>query len=337
MITITHTHADGTLIDGSRKGDGVFDLLRGLHDNWRWFRSLGKIGLGLSRDKAADRYKISRAADALRAAGHDVTVEIDESDRRSFAEVEADRYDRADDRAERFADRSASATANGERMWSETSSVYEQLNGQPILVGHHSERRHRNLLDKTHAKEGRAVAEMRRGDYWAERAKSAEGYRDGRESLGTTLRRIEKLEAEERLIRRRLDGTDRFMNYGRPASGDYREQLTARQADIADELAYWRQHVAARTADGVKVWSRADFAKGDFVKFGGKWFEVVRVNAKSVTIPAMCNDGFVVRREGARLSWTDTVPYHEVAGHKPAADMAAILAEADQRLSELAV
>ena len=53
MITIRHTRKDGTLIEGSRKGDGVYDVLRGLHDNWRYFPSLRQIGLGQSRDKAA--------------------------------------------------------------------------------------------------------------------------------------------------------------------------------------------------------------------------------------------------------------------------------------------
>lgn len=332
MITITHTHADGTLVSGSRKGDGVYDILRGLRDNWRYFPSIRQIGLGQSRDKAADTYKIKRAAEALRAGGHEVTTEVDNGGRRSFAEVEADRYVRAGDRAATYGDRSEAATANGERMWSETTRVYEQLNGQPILVGHHSERRHRNLLEKTQAKEHRAVGELKRGDYWASRARSAEGYRDGREALGTTLRRIEKLEAEDRQIQRRLDGTDPYMGYGEPATGDYRERLTVRQADIADELGYWRAHVERRKSEGVKVWSREDFTKGDFVKFCGKWYEVLRVNAKSVSIPAMCNDGRVVTKAEARLRWNDTAPYHEVSGRKSAQEMAAILAEADRRM-----
>lgn len=335
QIKITHTHADGTLIEGSRKGDGVWETLKDLRDNWRYFRSLGQIGLGQSRDKSAMTHRINRAAEALRQAGHEAVTEIDNTGRRSFAEVEADRYDRADDRAERYTGRSEAATANGERMWDETTRVYEQLNGQPILVGHHSERRHRNLLDKTQAKEHRAVGELKRGTYWANRAESAEGYRDGREALGTTLRRIEKLEAEDRLIQRRLDGTDPYQGHGEPAAGDYREQISTRQADIADELAYWRAHVERRKAEGVKVWGREDFAKGDFVRFVGKWFEVLRVSAKSVTVPAMCNDGHVVTKANARLSWTDTAPYHEVSGRKSAAEMAAILADAE-RIMELA-
>ena len=334
MITITHTHEGGTLIEGSRKGDGVYEILKGLYGNWRYFPSLRQIGIGQSRDKAADTYKINRAAEALRAAGHEVSVEIDDTITRSFAEAEAERYERAEDRADRYSDRSETATANGERMWAETSQVYEQLNGQPILVGHHSERRHRNLLDKTHAKEGRAVDEIKRGRHWASRAEAAERYRDRREDVPTTLRRIEKLEAEERLIARRLDGTDPYHGYGEPAAGDYRERLAVRAEEIAGELEYWREHVATQQDAGIKVWSKADFAKGDWVLFRRTWFEVLRVNAKSVTIPAMINGGRIVSAADNRMSWTDTIPYHEVSGQKSAADMAAILAE-PERVMEL--
>jgi Domain of unknown function (DUF3560) len=335
MITITHTHEGGTLIEGSSKGDGVYEVLKGLYGNWRYFPSLRQIGIGQSRDKAADTYKISRAAEALRAAGHEVSVEVDNAITRTFAEAEAGRYERADDRAERSARRSETATANGERMWSETSQVYEALNGQPILVGHHSERRHRNLLDKTHAKEGRAVDEIKRGRHWASRAAAAERYRDSRENVPTTLRRIEKLEAEERQIQRRLDGTDQFMSYGKPAAGEWRERLLPRQEEIAGELEYWREHVAARQADGVKVWSKTDFAKGDYMRFyGRKWYEVLRVNAKTVTIPAMINGGSIVSKDTNAMGWTDTIPYHEVTGRKSAEEMAAIVAD-PQRVMEL--
>ena len=105
MITITHTHADGTLIEGSRKGDGVYEVLKGLRDNWRYFPSIRRIGLGQSRDSAAKTYQINRAAEALRAAGHEVTVSIDESERRDVAKIEADRAERAETR------RSGSGTA----------------------------------------------------------------------------------------------------------------------------------------------------------------------------------------------------------------------------------
>lgn len=104
-ITITHSHADGTLIEGSRKGDGAYEVLLELRrqrlGNWRYFPGLRRIGLGQSRDKPAQQWRIDRAADALRAAGFDVDVEVSEGEPRSFAEAEAERYDRAGERADR--------------------------------------------------------------------------------------------------------------------------------------------------------------------------------------------------------------------------------------------
>ncbi|UQA91467.1 baeRF2 domain-containing protein [Streptomyces halobius] len=35
-ITISHSHEDGTILEGSSEGDGVWEILRGLRDNW-WF------------------------------------------------------------------------------------------------------------------------------------------------------------------------------------------------------------------------------------------------------------------------------------------------------------
>jgi hypothetical protein len=337
VITITHTHADGTLISGSRKGDGVFELLKGLHDNWRWFRSLGQIGLGMSRDKAADHYKINRAAGALRAAGHEVTVEIDDSGRRAFAEVESDRYARAEDRAEYHAERAQAAEARAAGHWNAERQILDMIPmGQPILVGHHSEGRHRRDLARADSHMRHGLEELGKRDYHDNRAEAAATHQQSRENVRTTQRRLEKLEAEQRKLQRRVDGTDPYMSYGKPATGAYLERLTVRLAEIADELAYWRKHVADQEAAGVKIWTRADFTKGDYMLFMGAWYEVLRVNGKSVTIPAMINDGPVVTKAGARCTWTDTMPYHKVTGRKSADEMAAIVAEADKRIAAAA-
>jgi Domain of unknown function (DUF3560) len=334
MITITHTHADGTLLAGSRKGDGVYELLKGLRDNWRYFPSIRAIGIGQSRDNLASQHKISRAAAALRAAGHEVTVTIDESDKRSFAEAEAERYARAESRAEYHEERAAVAESRAAGHWEAERGILDMIPmGQPILIGHHSEGRHRRDLARADSHMRRGIEEIGKRDYHQDRASSAETYRAGRESVPVTLRRIKKLETEQRDIQRRLDGYTSgrapYVSEHAPATGAYRERLTALGADIAEQLAYWRGIVAAAAESGVKVWSAADFSKGDFVHFIGSWYEVVRVNAKSLTIPAMINDGGIVRREGARCTWTDTIPYDKVKGRKTAAE----IAELDQAAS----
>ena len=59
------------------------------------------IGIPQSRDQLAKRWQIDQAAKALRAAGHEVTVEIDDTPR-DMAEVKADRADRLDARYDRL-------------------------------------------------------------------------------------------------------------------------------------------------------------------------------------------------------------------------------------------
>jgi hypothetical protein len=84
----------------------------------------------------------------------------------------------------------------------------------------------------------------------------------------------------------------------------------------------------------VKVWTRADFAKGDFAQWQGRtWFEVLRVNPKSVSIPALIAGACVpvLRQADTHLTWTDTLAYDKVTGRKSAAEMAGVMAEAERR------
>ena len=98
-IDITHTAADGTLADGMIRGDGTYEILRA--NGFRWFRSLGMMGIQSSRDRQPNEYKINRAARALTEAGHTVTVEIDRAHNALGKAVAADREaDHAAQRAE---------------------------------------------------------------------------------------------------------------------------------------------------------------------------------------------------------------------------------------------
>jgi Domain of unknown function (DUF3560) len=292
MIIIKHTHQDGTLIEGSRKGDGVYQVLRGSDPSWWYFRSLGQIGLKHSRDKPARTWVLRAAEEALKEAGYDVAVEIDNSTRRSFADAEAERYQLAEERAGRYDEYAGNAAERSDAALSRARALGRRFEGgQPILVGHHSEAGARRDQKRMWDAEERGHAEHGKSRYWAGRAAAAERLKDSRESVPVTLRRIAKLEAEARSIQRSLARTRTLPGDGTPAdaAGQDRENLLIRAGDVDEELAYWREHVAARQAGGVKIWSRDDFTRGDFVRFGGHrtWYEVIRVNPKSVTIPAM--------------------------------------------------
>jgi hypothetical protein len=328
-ITITHTRAEGTIVGGTAKGDGSAEILKAA--GFRWAPSLRAWIVAQSRDRAAATWKIDRAAEGLRAAGFEVDVAIDETPR-AFAEAEADRAERAEERADRLAsraDRAGTAAAAAYQAARDEAALIPP--GQPILVGHHSERGHRAALKRIDQRMARSIEEDRKATHYERAAEVASRYTERREALGTTLRRIEKLEADERRIQRDMEPcptsgrgptkpdaegrkitcprccsevtiTDLHVpEHGRNVAMEWAGQ---RLAEIHDEVAYWRQVVAEQEATGAKVWSRADFAKGDRVLDDfGRWHEVLRVNAKSLTVPTP-------------YSWTETIPYDKVRGKR---------------------
>lgn len=361
-ITITHNRAEGTLIDGSCRGDGVWEIIR--QPQYGGFRSSRNIGLYLpqSRDKAAKQWKIDAAASALRAAGFEVVVEVDNvTAGRDFAEAEADRVSWAEDRTDRYAKRADRNAAEGDARWRRSDEGLPD-NGQPILVGHHSERRHRKALERAHNNAHKAIDLQKKAAYWANRAEAAGAYEEHRNAPGRTLRRIDKLEASRRRIVRGLEeGWHKTTRPGEEApagatllidgnhklwrvepSDEYKAQRQADLDQIDDELGYWRHVIEEAAKNGVKIWSKADFAKGDFVLYRyGAAVEVTRVNAKSVTIPwahYWVTSGPLVTVEavmkivngdghmsGDRMH-TDTIPYDDVKGRLSKEEVAELLA-----------
>ncbi|MEV0972145.1 hypothetical protein [Microtetraspora glauca] len=80
----------------------------------------------------------------------------------------------------------------------------------------------------------------------------------------------------------------------------------------------------------MKIWTAADFTKGDFVLHHGTWWEVYRVNAKSLTIPwGHLGVGRRIIRTNDAYDWhgqlstdTDRLGYDRVQGRMSAAEAA---------------
>ncbi|ETZ55268.1 hypothetical protein MAHJHV58_31810 [Mycobacterium avium subsp. hominissuis] len=316
-IEITHSAAEGTLVHGTNRGDGTNTILKAA--GFRWFPSLGLWGVPRSRDRQPNRHKIDRAADALRAAGHTVTIDVDDT-HRPTAEAEADKVHRQEQRVDALntkADRKAAAAA---AAWDAEHRAVDALppDGQPILIGHHSERRHRNAIARAHAATRRAIDATEDAQHASRRAEAAAATTAHRYNPVTVKNRIEKLQAEQRSDQRILDGhrrvvarsaTHEYVDEFGPATGTYRDQVIARMAQRSDEITYWEGIYADLQAAGVaSAHSRDTINKGDLIKYRGHWYPVVRVNPKTVSVHLH-----------ERASWTNTIGYHEISGHRPAA------------------
>ncbi len=151
------------------------------------------------------------------------------------------------------------------------------------------------------------------------RADAAAETTDRRYAPVTVARRIEKLTAELRRFERDRDGHTRtlytntqtgqkYVETHEAATGDYRERVLAEIEHTADEIAYWQGVRAAQIAAGTATaYSREVITKGDLVRYVGHFHQVLKVNAKSVTIGSIVGG-----------SWTDRVPYSEIRGLRDA-------------------
>lgn len=162
----------GATVEGTAKGSPATEAFRSAR-GWRWLPSLRCWGLPRNlRPETVDAsvWAITRDLEAL-----GVTVEVVGDDNRETEEERAARRHARDaELVEVHQERAAAARVEGDAHWESGRRIADMIPmGQPILVGHHSERRHRRDLDRIHRSGGRAVAAWDEADNRERRAHSA--------------------------------------------------------------------------------------------------------------------------------------------------------------------
>lgn len=299
-LTITHTREDGTIIDGTERGDGTADILKA--HGWRWGRSLSAWYIPQSRDRKLKTWVTRPTAAALEAAGHDVALEVDDT-ARPVAEVEADRVARQEDRADALAAKAEHKAARAGEAQRAARAAAQQLpeGGEPVKIGHHSETRHRNALTRSWNAQGRAVRAEEDAATARNRSETATRTTARRYAPATVAGRIARLETAGRALARAVA----------TAAGDRRDELEADIRENEDALAYWRGIRAEQIVSGEVIeYSRETIRPGDQIKAGGTWWTVVRANAKTCTV-------YIDVQRGAVSSYRP--PYGKITEHRPAA------------------
>ena len=302
-IEIRHTHEDGTLIYGSRKGDGVYELIGPrTAARFRWFPSIRQMGIQQSRERPAKRWQINAAEKALREAGWDVTVDIDDTPM-AVEDARAAQDERLDERYDRLTARAQKHASEAQSRSSAAHAISERFaGGQPILVGHHSERRARKDHERMDNHQRAANQAHRKAEYASQAAASVGSQAAYRDRPGTVRRRIAKTTAELAKIARQIKGTqhpayDRDEETGKwrisltPASGDWLAQLEANREFLTGQLEHDQATIAAYEAEGYVLLDRTKVHKGDVVTWAVSYrgippdeATITRVNPKTVTL-----------------------------------------------------
>lgn len=308
-LNITHTSAEGTIIEGTERSDGSSQILK--QYRWRWSRHLGAWYIPRSRDTAPKHHIINPTAKALTEAGFTVEISINDTPRPT-AEVEADLAQRATNRAEALdtkAERRAQLAEQADRARREAHDRLPEF-GEPVKIGHHSENRHRRAIDRAHNAMGRSIEADQAAEHAEQRAKIAHASTGARNSPATVSNRIDRLQADLRATQRRQNGyTARpgtvYAEQIPPATGDYRERLQRESEHLTEQIQYWEKIRAEQIANGQATsYTKQDIKPGDRIKIGTSWWTVRRANTKTVTVES---HGCSTR-----------APYGTITEHKPA-------------------
>ncbi|SIJ22648.1 Domain of uncharacterised function (DUF3560) [Mycobacteroides abscessus subsp. abscessus] len=301
MLTISHSQAEGTLISGTSRGDGSAEILKntvnprtGHGRAWRWSRNLGTWYVQRSRDTRANTALIEATKRALEGQGFTVAVEIDDT-YRSAGEAEADKVIRQEDRVSALSAKAERKSVAAEGAWAAEARAVEALppGGEPIKVGHHSERRHRRAIERAHDATRRAIDATNEASAVADRVKAAAQTTEFRYSPAVIRRRIGRLEADLRRFERARDGYTRtvfrdsrgikHVETHAAATGAYRERVLGEIDRLNDQIAYWQAELGNAAAAGAQLWSADTVQVGDRIRYWtSEWDTVSRVNPKTV-------------------------------------------------------
>ena len=131
----------------------------------------------------------------------------------------ADYEERKEKRIERYNQLSKKAKERSQEYSnSNANRILEMTPGQPIIIGHHSEKKHRRLIEKAHADIRKSIEYDDKSNYYANRAESAQNskviYNDDPNAINKLKEKLERLENERANIKAREHDTWELTNIG---------------------------------------------------------------------------------------------------------------------------
>lgn len=209
-----------------------------------------------------------------------IITELQQHGRQSVADEFAEIQTRKEMKAERYACYAENAAARSDAAFDRARQISSHIPlGQPILVGHHSERQHRRDIARIENGMQKGVTEHKKSEYLACKASSLQHDATRMNSRSYIGNRIEEADKELRALKKwRREGL----------SDNFRYDLEARITRQEDTLSFLQNRKRVLDAEqesaGLKVPTKENLKVGFFVQYRGTWYPVVRANPKTVTI-----------------------------------------------------
>lgn len=116
------------------------------------------------------------------------------------------RKEKQEARADRYRELARKAEEQSTNAYNQSHKMVEHIPmGQPILVGHHSERAHRNALDRSWNQMGKSVELSKKAEYYRDKAQAAEKndniYLEDDDAVERLQEKVEKLEEFQTMMK----------------------------------------------------------------------------------------------------------------------------------------
>jgi hypothetical protein len=177
---------------------------------------------------------------------------------------EGGEVDYSEARAEHYEARAEKAQARRTAAHQRADSISSMIPfGQPILVGHHSERRHRRDLAKIDKSMRTAIQEGEKAERLQNRAEASLAQRERKHDPGAIARRLTEIRKQYQLYQDATDAED-----------------IRRRDLLAGEIK--RLEAELEEAGGLPA-DQISLQKGDLILIHGHIVEIIRVNKKTIT------------------------------------------------------
>lgn len=247
-------------------------------------------GAWVSRAKGINTYTAEQIAKEL-----NLTFEGEIGEKLSFAEQVQQEQERAAERADRMRTHSDNAEKRSDQAYKTAKEIGSFIPmGQPILVGHHSEGRHRRDIAKIDNAMRKSCAEDDKAKYYEGRAETAEYTANGEKfkNVNYLLNRISDCNTKLRELNRYLAGinlidrvTGERGTKTKPLqiSERQRELWTKRVNEETEKLDFFTTKLQ-EAGGGQLTAERLKESKPAYVNCEGTWYPLKSINRDTVTV-----------------------------------------------------
>jgi len=222
-----------------------------------------------------------------------LTFQGETGEKLSFATQVEREQERAAERAERMEARAEKAHQEGQAAYNRAHEIGRMIPfGQPILVGHHSEGRHRRDLEKIDNAMRKSCEGSKKAEYYENRAGVAEYTANGAKfkNVNYLLNRIAECKVELRAIERGLAGNDLYSREtgeklpdGTQISEERKNKLETKKAEETEKLDFFNVKLQ-EIGGGQMTAERLKDARPLYVKAKGEWWPLKSINRDTVTV-----------------------------------------------------